>query len=387
MALQKVPGFASAVGYWGRSPACTVALDQTAAKIRALLQDQLLANGLPVVAWIPVTDAGGTGGGALNGGTGTGAAPIPGEVVTPGVVPCTCDKNTSANSDYKCISCYGTRLVPGYTKFLYQTLFFSSAEVVSAPFVLTGCEVDYTKKPNRVRLAAGATTGTIVTTDKAFANLAGDDWELELAAYKKIAGDTVGLEFSVDSGVTWTTVSLVAGALFGYRGSLSGLTKPQGTGVMRIRVTLTRTSGASAESPSFEIVRLRHVRSRDWNAAQLATRVDLRPGQLLFLRTWDQELVARDVSRGRTIDAMGDRSQTAPLDFFDTTITRDTPPAAFDDRGTGPHPLFEYTTGVRAAQRYAIYAINLDSTIQNMMTHQSFSERRIQPGEQASFVF
>lgn len=385
--VQKVPGFSSAVGYWGRSAACTVALNQTAARIRALLQDQLLANGLPVVAWIPVTDAGGTGGGALNGGTGTGAAPIPGEVITTPVVPCTCDKNTTANSDVKCISCFGTRLVPGYNKFLYETLFYSSAEVQSAPFTLTGCELDFSKKPNRVRLSPGATTGTIVTTDKPFANPAGDAWELELAAYKKIAGDSVGLEFSTDGGVTYYAIALTPGPLFGYRGALTGLVKPQGTGLLRFRITMTRTSASSAESPSFEILRVRHVRSADWNALQLSVRKDMAPGQLLFLRTWDQEFVARDVSRGRPIEAMGDRSETAPLDFFDRSITRDTPRAAFDDRGTGPHPLFEYTTGVRATQRYAIYAVNLDSTIQNVLTHQSFSERRIQPGESAAFVF
>ena len=226
-----------APGYWAPDPHARLQAERTPDKVRRSLEDQLRTNGHPIWVWLPVT---------------SGAA---------GTVACTCDKDTTSSADYKCITCYGHRFAPGYLKFLHETLFFCSAE--QANFTLTNVAVDLRKKPNRLQLTAGAVSGTIVTPDKSFANAAGDAWEVELAAYKKQAGDDVTLEFSTDSGTTWTAVTLTGGPLFGYRGALEPA--PSGTGVLRFRVTLTRTSGATPESPSFEIVRARHVRSRDWN--------------------------------------------------------------------------------------------------------------------------
>lgn len=357
--------------YWGRDPHQRLDLERTAEKIKKGLQDQLRMNGRFVSLWLPVP--------------GSGA----------GTVPCTCDKDTTQNSDFKCISCFGARFVPGFFKFLHSTVFFASAESAGyagpypasqPPFVLASVNIDRTKKPNRLVLAPGATTGTITTPDKPYANPGDDDWELELAAYKKVAGDTVLLEYSTNGGVSYHPVTLVGGPLFGYRGTLTGPLKPTGSGVIRFRITLGRASGTTVESPAFEIVRARHLRSLDINPV-LRLRSDYQAGQILVLKTWDQEFVAREIARGRTIDTLGDRAWTTGLDFFDTTITSDTSQAAFDDREAGAHPFFEYTTGVRSAQRYAVYAVNLDSTIDNVMSHQSFSERRIQPGELYSLVW
>ena len=344
-------------GYWAPDPHARLEAERTADKVRKLLEDQLRLNGRPVWVWQPV----------IGGATGT--------------VACTCDKETTSTSDYKCLTCYGHRYAPGYWKFGHETVFFASAEY--AGFTLTNTAVDLRKKPNRLQLASGATTGTIVTPDKTFVNTGNDVWSVELAAYKKQSGDTVGLELSLDAGATWSTVALTAGTLFGYRGTFTAT----GTGSMRFRVTLGRSSGTSVESPSFEIVRARHVRSRDVNSILRQRAPDWSPGQILILRTWDQEMVVREMARGRLVDALGDRSMTSPLDFFDTSITKDSVAAAFDDREAGPHPLFEFSSGVRATQRYAMYAINLDTTIDNVMSHQSFSERRVQPGEVYSLVW
>lgn len=346
-------------GYWGRDPHRRLVLERTPDKIRTLLEEQLRTNGRPVWLWLPVLEA------------------------STGTVHCTCEKDTTQTSDFKCLTCFGMKYAPGYRKFLHETIFFASAEF--AGFTLTGVEIDRRIKPNRLRLTSGSTSGTIVTPDKAYANPGDDDWSIELAAYRKQAGDTVALEYSADAGASWTAVALTGGPLFGYRGAIAGSVLG-GSGTVRFRVTLGRTDGASPESPSFEIVRALHVRSEDVNPI-LRQRDEYLDGQILILRTWDQELVAREVAVGRTIQALGDRGMTAPLDFFDLTITQDTVPAAFDDREPGPHPLFEYSSGVRAAQRYAMYAINIDSTIDNVMSHQSFSERRIQEGELYSLVY
>src|SRR3990167_10224931 len=134
-------------------------------------------NGRPVFLWQPVLST------------------------TVGVVACTCEKDTTQNSDVKCLSCCGVKLAPGYLRFLHETLFFVSAE--SALFTLTSTSLDLRKKPNRIQLSAGMATGTIVTQDKAFANPRGVDWEVELLAFRKIAGDTVTLEFSTDAGTTY----------------------------------------------------------------------------------------------------------------------------------------------------------------------------------------
>lgn len=355
----KVPGFANAVGYWGRNPACRIVTDQTAAKIRALLQDQLLANGRPVWLWQPVSSA------------------------TPDVVACTCDKNTTQSADFKCLSCLGSKFAPGYLKFLHTTLHWSSA--AAGGYTLVNAALDYTKKPNRVQLIPGQATGTITTTDRAFSNPTSEDWEIELMAYRRVAGDVIGLSYSLDAGATWIPVALTESPRIGFLGTLTGALKPVGAGNIRFRVTLTRANGATAESPSFEILRARYLRRRDVNPVLFGS-TGYQAGQILLLKTWETEVVSRQVAQGRLIEHEGDRSWTAPFDFFDLSLARDTPPVALDDRNPGAHPFFEATSGVRQG-RYAMMAVSLDTTIQNIMTHQSLTERLVQPGEMYGLVW
>lgn len=363
----KVPGAPNAVGYWGRDPHCRLVADQTAAKVRALLQDMLRANGRAVDLWQPV------------------------HPFTPGVTPCTCDKNTTQNSDFKCLSCYGMRLIPGYLRFQHETLYYASAE--AAAFTLTGCVVDTTKKPNRITLADGVASGTIVTTDKPFLNPLSVDWAIELEAFRRVAGDGITLEFSIDAGATYTPLVLVPGPVVamtvprGYVSAIGAIpTKPIGTGLLRFRITLTRASPTSPEAPSFEILRARHGQPDHQNPTLVLQR-QLTPGQILIVKTWDVEAMQRNLVTGRTIEYEGDRSMTAPLDFFDPTLTMDTPPCALDDRDAGPHPFFEYASGVRTAQRFVIHRVSMDTTINDTLTQQSFSERRAQDGELYGLVF
>jgi hypothetical protein len=368
----KVAGAPSAVGYWGRDPHCRLTQEETAQKERALLQDQLRTNGHPVTLWQPIQSSG--------------------DLITPGIVPCTCRKDTTQNSDTKCLSCYGMQFVPGFLKFMHETIFFSSAEAAS--FLIVGGNVDITKKPNRIQIAPGQTNATIITTDKAYVNPTNEDWEIELEVFRRSPGDTnPQLDFSTDGGVTYHNIPLITApsppemATSGFRGTIGpSPSKPIGSGVIRFRIILFRASATSPEAPTFEILRARHPQPNNFNPI-LLQRKDMSVGQILILKTWDVELVSRLVVAGRTVDYQGDRSWTAPLDFYDLSLTMDTPPCALDDRGAGIHPFFEYASGVRLARRFAIEQVSLDATVNSTLVQQVFSERRIQAGEIYNFVF
>ncbi len=361
--MVKYQGKHLAVGYWGRDPSVTVACHQIAEKIRVNLDDELRTNGRPAWLWQPINSA---------------AEPTEG-------VACTCDKNTGPSSDAKCFSCYGTRRAPGYLRFLTETVWYSSADHINgAAATLSNTAVNLRLKPNRIELAAGQLTGTVVTPDLAFTNPLSQTWDVELAAFRRAVGDLIGLEFSTDAGATWVAVTLTQASTLALRGSLSGITRPIGTGVVRFRVTLTRLA-AGTESPTFEVVRMRRVREE--HARIIRARTQLLPGQILIQKTWEQETTTREGGRGRTIAHDGDRAKTAPLDLFDTSLTVETPRCALDDRSAGPHPMFEYATSVRSGQRYAITNVFLDNTISDVFNHQSFSERLIQPGEAGHIVW
>src|SRR5687768_3198576 len=168
-----------AAGYWGRSPWKRVQLDQTPQKIRAWLQDKLITRGLLADLYLPVSST------------------------TSGVVSCTCTKDTTDQADRACLTCYGTKYAPGFLRFLSQTYFWCSAEAVS--FTLTNVSASTTKKAHVLLLDSAATSGTIVTQDKAYANNADAvAWEVKLEAFRRATGSTFTLEFSTNGGGAWT---------------------------------------------------------------------------------------------------------------------------------------------------------------------------------------
>ncbi len=347
---RKVKGAHLATGYWGRNPHCRIGQEQTGDKIKVLLQDKLIAQGRLVELWLPV------------------------EEDTPGTVACTCDKDTRPAGDYRCLSCYGTRRVPGYLRFMHETLFFASAEHVSGTFVST--ERDLSIKPNRIRLSSGALTGTYETADKAFTNPNDLDWEFEAAVFRKTATDTILVEFSTDAGGTWTDIV-----------DLNGANKPTGTGAVRLRVTLTRAA-LTTDSPDFEIVRIRRRQPEHQNKAS-TVRSDLQAGQILLLRTWVIEQTLRQIALARQTNFQGDKAWTAPLDFFDSRITRETPAAKVNDREAGPHPFYEHAFGIDIGERFPIYQVSYNEQLgaDPVFTHQAFFDRRAQPGELYHLVF
>jgi hypothetical protein len=340
----------TAVGYWGRNPHCRIKQEQTGDKIKVLLQDKLIAMGRPTELWLPVKET------------------------TPGTVPCTCDKDTRPASDFRCLSCYGTRKVPGYLRFLHETIFAASAEYAS--LTLVSVERDLDIKPNRLRLTSTATTGTITTPDKPFANPQDEDWTFEVAAFNKTVTDVITVEFSTDAGGTWTNIV-----------DLNGANKPTGSGNIRFRITLTRAA-TTTDSPDFEILRIRH-RQPDRQTTQSKVRKDLEAGQVLMLRTWVIERVLRQMALGRQIDFQADKAWTAPLDFFDKLITADTPDAKISDREAGPHPFYEHAVGIDQGERFPIYQVSYNENLgaEPTFTHQAFFDRRAQDGEMYHLVF
>lgn len=340
-----------AVGAWSNTYKVTE-LNQVPAKVRVLLQDKLITRGRSVGLYLPVTST------------------------TPGVLACTCVKNTTDSSDRSCLTCHGTKFAPGFLRFLHDSYFWCSAEASS--FTLTGTSVSTAKKANVIVLNGGVLTGTIVTQDKAFTNPLADTWEVKLEAYRRATGGTFVLEFSTTSGASWTVVPLTEVANgTGFTGTIAGASL-YGTGVVRFRITMTR--GAIADlTPAFEIVRLRRVRTEDVVHCHKIGRPDLVPGNILILRPWVQEQDFLEPGRGRIIDHAADRTWTVPLDFFDSSLTPETPACKVDDFA-GPHAFYTYTAGVQTGTRYVILKVSFNEQF-GIFTHQFWDDRRSQEGE------
>lgn len=417
MPCNKVPGSPKAVGYWGRSPWERIEQEETPGKIKALLQDKLIARGQAVCLWLPVTSG----------------------------IECTCRKNTNQANDRPCPECYGTGFVPGYLRFLYETVFFTASQIAAssftllpqqlAPGIITGTttvptpqistplaaqvltapafdsttqvsgpgitnvgtllapslaalssvptptlttsvaalnnvQLDFQFKPNYLTLSSGALTGFLQTGAIPYSNPNGDPWEAQAEQYVRQTGNTVTTEYSFDGGTTFYPLANISGAN----------PPPAGDGTLIFRATLTRTS-VTDRAPFWSAVRARHVSSQNYNAAQItALRDEVVAGQILVLRPWIVEQAQSDTGRGVLVEWMGDRSWTMPLDFFDLSVTVDTPAARIPDREPGPHPFYQYETGIKSGNRVVLTSLKYNEEF-GTATHQSFDERRAQDQE------
>lgn len=344
--MPKLPGYSRAVGHWGRRPDRFVALQQAGARVRVALEDKLFAMGRPVNLWLVAA---------------------PGD---PGVVACTCTKETSAIAEAKCRTCCGSKRAPGFFRFMHETLHASSSAYAASTtgWTLANVELDRTLKPNRFVLTSGSLTGTATTPAHAYANSQSATWATDLAAYRRDAGQTTAAEVSV-SGGAW--------------GPLAGLTVPgvgTGTGTLRFRITLARPD-ATQESPSFEIVRARHAQPELRSERVRRDRPDLATGAILVLKTWVVEQVMRTLALGREIEHQNDTSWTAPLDTFSSAVTLGSVAARITDTGEGPHHFYQLTAGLDSDERYVISQIRYSDQVEAMLTYQSFTERRAQAGE------
>ena len=274
----KVPGAHGAVGYWGRDMRCRISQEQTIPKIRALLQDQLLGGGIRAELWMTVHDV------------------RDGEVAAPGTVKCTCVKASGKHADRRCMSCHGINYIPGYRKFGYETLWAAS---VSPGLTLTDVQLNTVLKPNRLELTSTATFGTIETPDLFFTKLYPNaEWDFRNDyVVKDSTTSSVAAFFSLDSGGTWQPVE-----------NLPAANPP--TGRIRFRIELTRTS-TDVPSPAWEIIRARFQ----------TIPVSGRMGPwILTLKSVSQDKEIQDM-RGIVLDSASNAFWTAPLSFFDCSLS------------------------------------------------------------------
>lgn len=339
-----------APGYWGRNPhKRIIAAEHIPGKVRTLLQDKLRGLGKPAYLYLPVVST------------------------TAGVVACTCVRDTTNQADQPCLSCYGAHYAPGYLRFGHSTLFWASAE--TAGWTLAGCALDTDIRPNRVLMNTGATSCTVTTTDKAFTNPSNATWTTRTDSMLRAAGSTVAVEFSTDAGVSWYPVSEVNNTSVGLLGS----------GNVRLRITMTRVLAAD-KTPAWEITRLRRPEPENARATLVRQHTNFSAGQILVLRTWAIEQTAGNPGQGRQVGHLQDRGWTVPLDFFDSSLTADTPAVKIDDRGAGPHPFYELAYGIHSGDRYAITSLSYNEQL-GLFTHQSWADRLAQQGESYHLVY
>lgn len=378
--MTKLTRAQQAAGYWS-NPHRYMLGAQVPQKVRVLLQDKLITAGRRVGLWTPVTSATRV------------------TTTTSGIVPCTCVKDTTDSGERSCLTCHGAKFAPGLLKFGHQTHFWCSSEAGTTDnrLTLAHCEVSHTKKVNIITLSDGQSTGSITFTATLPLNPTLTPWHFRLDGFKRSEGASVVLDYSLDSGTTWVTPTLTAplpGSSWGYSGSLDAadllvITDPLDpdyttAASVTFRITLTRAS-ATVLSPAFEIFRLRRTMPEHLGRELVRQRKDVLPGEILLARTQVNEQDMLDALRGRITEHLSDHMWTSPLDFFDTSITPETPSARIAD-AFGPHPFYEYTGGVQEGTRYVLTQGTYNEQF-GIFTHQGFNARRTQEGEPYWQVF
>ena len=142
----------SVVGYWGSSTYQRVESENIAAKVKVLLIDKLNTRGKSVFLWQPPKLV----------------API-----------CSCHKDTTKRSDTTCLSCYGTRIIPGYTKFAHETIYLAS---ITSGASLVNTIIDTNIKPYRVLLNGTSLSGSITSPRLQYSNPLNLDWDFRIDA-------------------------------------------------------------------------------------------------------------------------------------------------------------------------------------------------------------
>lgn len=319
----------SAVGYWGRDVYKRIAAENEYNRQRALLQDQIFGGGLAVDVWRGVASG----------------------------ITCACYKESTRAADRKCKSCHGVPngYIPGYLKFGYNTLWMS---VKDSDITLTNVEIVTDFKSAKVGLTSTATSGTIESGDKTFSRTAiGSAWEYEAIKYVRLEDDSnVVVEYSLDSGTTWTGISQLT-------------TANPASGTIRFKATLTRTS-TSILTPYFEIVRARYA-----TIDQDGTRADGTYTYGPFIR-----ILNTKPFRSFLKSEYGDYPNTSGMSFwtvglsaFDSSITIGSTDEMLDNNLT----IIEFKEGALAGKRFTVMNGKMGDPGATVVVTQDFSLREV----------
>ena len=322
----KVPGSPGAVGYWGRDPNVRIELEQIPGKVRALLQDKLESRGKNVFLWIESTED------------------------SPNSLICSCVKVEADKPDVTCNSCYGTGIIPGYVKFLHETLFMSS---ISPGLSLTNLVLDTNIKPFRLVLADNQISGSATSPRLQYSNPMGLDWDFLVDGPNIFEKNLISASFSVD-GINFYALEEINDVD----------KKPVGLGGIYFRISLGRPT-VDDRSPEFFIIRARHPSCHGPYIKILRPAVTEIPSLMQY---------------GRRIENAAERFWTMPLDYFDPTIPVNTPLARIKENS-----FYARADGINAGNRFTTNKLVYDEEF-GIFTHQSFETRRIQVEESATHL-
>jgi hypothetical protein len=340
MSKLKVGNAWMAPGYWGNDPASHIASLHTAERVLALNYDKMRAMGLPFKVWRRVDER-------L-------------ALTVPRTLQCSCYKDTSQQSDVPCLSCYGQKIIPGYVKWGYETVAYAS---IHTDLTLVNMELNRQVAPFRLQLTSAATTGTITTPLYTVVTPATAVTEYKVDGYPRDPLGTITTQFSFNSGVYQPIANLAT------------ITLAVGN-TLQFQITITRPA-ITNKTPVFEILRFRFPIVQQFRVHNTAGPLDgfshqdtTLPGEILLLKTWDQERFAREVA-GTNTSTEGQRYWTLPLSFFDERIDRESPDAVL-----GRDHFVEEARGPEAGVRYVATRHAFSRTFK-IFTRMDFNLRRV----------
>lgn len=362
-----------AAGAWA-NPAATYYLSQTARQIAVMQVERAILRGARGHLYLPVR-------------------PDQDDVYA----LCTCTKTENNVADKECQQCYGARYAPGYLRACHDTHWWSVADFVDSAvgWTTTNVVLDQEYRPWRFALAEGATSGTIVTPQRPYDNptvaspprplpTGPGTWETQVISADVVLGNTVTVEFEADTSPgVWRTFDGPTVSLF-----------LQGSGLFRLRVTLTRPS-IDTESPTFEIARVRRPR-HEWanayihrmrsGASSVGSDAILQIGEVLFTRTPVNQVFSIDARSGMRSDTANDTGWMLPLSMFDLSIQPNTAAARINEDGASVHAFYAYTSLTFGGQRHVLTNGTV-SDLLGLMTSQTFVTRRTQPRDPINAVW
>lgn len=317
----------TAPGYWGRDIHLRVLGEQEQAKQSALLRDQIRAGGIRAYLY---------------------SSPFEAE----GRNRCACYKESSKKSDEKCLTCHGTSWVGGYELFGHETLLMSAND---GDITLTGTRVTTDFRSSKIELNPTFLTGTIESGDKTFSRTAvGSEWDYEEVSFIRTASvSSVTVEYSLDSGSTWSDISTLP-------------TVNPVSGAIRFKATLTRDT-ISVLSPLFENVRARYA------TIDLGSEVGgvYREGPFILVMRDPPVRVRTKTDWGDVPKQDGLTMWTAGLSMFDPSITV----GSSDELIQGPYNFIEILDGVMAGKRYVLTSVQNSDPFAYIIVDQNFRIR------------